>query len=352
MTGKKAALATSKRFDFLVFIGRFQPFHNGHLHVLTQALAQAERVIMLVGSSNQPRDPRNPWSFAERERFIRLSTDEAVQQRLIILPLPDELYNDQSWIKRVQDSVHSVMHQFLPMPGEDVPGIGLIGYGKDRSSYYLALFPQWEAVAATLYKDTSATQLREQYFANGVISDELAIPVKTALEVFRQEEGYRDVAEESRFVQRYKQRWDAAPYPPVFVTADAVVIHSGHILLIERKAHPGKGLWALPGGFIEQDETLQAAMLRELHEETQLEIPALILLDAIVRSQVFDHPQRSQRGRTITHAWLIELKPDTQDLPGVKASDDAAAAFWLPLAELSSERLFEDHFHIINTMTG
>ena len=50
-------------FDYLVFIGRFQPFHLGHWQVVNTALSQAQQVIVLVGSSFQPRSTRNPWTF-------------------------------------------------------------------------------------------------------------------------------------------------------------------------------------------------------------------------------------------------------------------------------------------------
>ncbi len=352
MMVKNGAASTNESYDFLVFIGRFQPFHKGHRQVLSKALAQAERVIVLVGSSHQPRTIRNPWTFVEREQYIRASFDTATQERLIILPLLDELYNDQSWIKRVQDTVHGVVSQYPAKVGSCKPKIALIGHSKDHTSYYLSLFPQWDSVSVATYKNISATGLREQYFLQGNISEEFPEPVRSLLQKFRQQTEYETISEEWKFIRQYKQDWEVAPYPPIFVTVDAVIIQSGHILLVERKARPGKGLWALPGGFVNQHETLQTALLRELHEETRLKVPASALLSSLVHSRVFDHPQRSERGRTITHAHLIELKPDAQGLPKVKGGDDAAKAFWLPLAELNPERLFEDHFHIIKTLVG
>ncbi|HPE61642.1 MAG TPA: bifunctional nicotinamide-nucleotide adenylyltransferase/Nudix hydroxylase [Thiolinea sp.] len=341
-----------ERFDFLVFIGRFQPFHKGHQQVLLRALEQAERVIVLVGSSHQPRSIRNPWRYTEREQFIRAACPPEARERVIILPLLDALYNDQNWIRRVQETVAGVVHQYPPRVGVAGPAIGLVGHGKDHSSYYLSLFPQWGALDVPAYQSVSATAVREQYFLQGRLSDELPVGVQQALQHFQAGEAWRELAAEWRFLQTYRQSWANAPYPPVFVTVDAVVIQSGHILLVERRARPGKGLWALPGGFVGAQESLLAAMLRELREETRLKVPEPVLRGSIVRSQVFDHPQRSERGRTITHAWLIGLKPDANGLPRVRGGDDAASAFWLPLAELNPEKLFEDHFHIIRTLTG
>jgi len=85
--GLRTSRATSSyQYDYLVFIGRFHPFHLGHQKVVTTALAQAERVIVLVGSSAQPRCIRNPWTYSEREQFILSSFPKEVRNRLIIAP--------------------------------------------------------------------------------------------------------------------------------------------------------------------------------------------------------------------------------------------------------------------------
>ena len=139
-------------------------------------------------------------------------------------------------------------------------------------------------------------------------------------------------------------------YPPTFVTTDAVVVQSGHILLIQRKAAPGKGLWALPGGFLNPRELIVDGILRELHEETKLKVPKPVLRGSITKREVFDDPGRSERGRIITHAALIQLPPG--ELPSVKGSDDARKAKWMPIADLREDVMFEDHYHIINHMLG
>jgi bifunctional NMN adenylyltransferase/nudix hydrolase len=78
-----------------------------------------------------------------------------------------------------------------------------------------------------------------------------------------------------------------------------------------------------------------------------------VLKGSIKSKEVFDHPERSLRGRTITTAFLIQLT-ETGELPPVKGGDDAAKAFWVPIAEAMAKRdqFFEDHYHIITTMVG
>ena len=340
-------------FDFLVFIGRFQPFHLGHQAVIQQALQQAHHVIVLIGSSHQPRTIRNPWHFAEREEQVLQSFSGAERKRITTLPLIDELYNDRNWVTRVQQSVNVIVSSYPPPIGRETPRIGLIGYAKDHTSYYLSLFPQWESVTTPEVKSLSSTPLRTAYFLDGQLPTE-SVPsaVLNLLKTFQTTSDYREVVAEWQFIKDYQSGWACAPYPPTFVTVDAVVVQSGHVLLVERRARPGIGQLALPGGFLNGQEKLRDAVIRELREETRIKVPAPVLAGSITRAEVFDSPYRSSRGRTITHGYLIELKPDANGLPKVKGGDDARRAFWLPLSELNPELMFEDHFHIIKSLIG
>lgn len=334
------------RYDYLVFIGRFQPFHLGHERVVSHALTLSDKVIILVGSPYQPRTVRNPWDFNERERFIRSTFSEKENRRILVLPVMDNIYNEAVWIKSIQQIVAGVTHSKIAAH----PTIGLIGHQKDESSYYLSQFPQWERVEIASYKNISSTQIRESYFEEGLIGDTLNAPISKALQLFKETEAYAAVAHEYQFIKAYKKGWETAPYAPTFVTVDAIVIQSGHILLVERKAQPGRGLVALPGGFVNPMEKLKDAVIRELREETRIKVPAPVLAGSITKTAVYDDPYRSARGRTITHAYLIELQGDT--LPKVKGGDDAAKAFWIPFSEVKPEMMFEDHFHIIQAMLG
>jgi bifunctional NMN adenylyltransferase/nudix hydrolase len=119
---------------------------------------------------------------------------------------------------------------------------------------------------------------------------------------------------------------------------------------VKRKHHPGKGLWALPGGFVEPRESLADGAMRELIEETALAIDPAELPAALRAVRVFDQPDRSQRGRSITHAHHFHLGEGAP--PAVLGSDDAAEACWMPLDAIAGleEQLFEDHFQILDEM--
>jgi bifunctional NMN adenylyltransferase/nudix hydrolase len=334
------------KYDYLIFIGRFQPFHLGHESVTRKALELSDKVIVLVGSAYQPRTVRNPWDFNEREAFMRLAFSQEENRRILAFPLLDQTYNNQLWIKLVQQLVAGVVHNKIASK----PKIALIGHQKDETSDYLTQFPQWERVEVENYKNISSTKIRELYFNNKEFTISLNSNIAMALEKFKSTKAFEEVQNEFYFVKKYKSAWDNAPYTPMFITVDAVVVQSGHILLIERKAQPGKGLMALPGGFLGANETLKTAVIRELREETRIKVPAPVLAGSITKQQVFDDPYRSARGRTVTHAYLIELKGDK--LPKVKGGDDASKAFWVPFAEVKPEMMFEDHFHIIGAMVG
>ncbi len=339
-------------YDFLVFIGRFQPFHKGHQYVIKQALDQGRKVILLCGSAHQPRSLRNPWFVAEREELILSCFSREDSERIIIAPLMDVLYNDELWLRNVQQTISGIVASHFNQP-HLTPKIGLIGHSKDSTSYYLKLFPQWSAIEVENYQGISSTPIREAFFRHPeqVPVEQLPQEVTAFLARFARGSEYGELRAEWEFIQKYQEGWQQAPYPPTFVTVDAVVIQSGHILLVERKARPGKGQWALPGGFIRQEESLLKACLRELREETKLKVPEPVLKGSILSQQVFDEPNRSSRGRTITHAFHLELKPDTK-LPKVKGSDDAKHAFWLPLSQLDSTKLYEDHYFIIQKFLG
>ncbi|HYE44391.1 MAG TPA: bifunctional nicotinamide-nucleotide adenylyltransferase/Nudix hydroxylase [Caulobacter sp.] len=341
------------RHDFIAYIGRFEPFHLGHFAVLRRALELAERAIVLIGSADAPRSARNPWTYQERAVMIRAALG-AQGERLIIKPLIDHLYNETAWVAEVQGQLAAAVAE----TGHEGPArIGLIGHEKDASSYYLHAFPQWELIDVDQVAMLSATELRQHLFAEDAGSTRLLeanVPsaVFEMLQAFRRTAAFAQTADEWRHVRDYRRSWEAAPYPPTFVTADSVVVHSGHVLLIKRRSQPGKGLWALPGGFVGQDETLLDAAIRELREETRLKLPAPVLRGGLKGQAVFDHPDRSMRGRTITHAFHFDFP--TGPLPAVRGSDDAARARWLPVAEVLGMRshLFEDHYFILERFLG
>ena len=353
-----------KKYDLAVFIGRFQPFHLGHMAVINEALSLATKVAIIVGSANSSRSHRNPFTYEERVEMIRNSFPED-SSRLFFASVEDTIYNDELWIKNVQAAVLKCRQEayggFFPMARTT-----LIGHSKDHTSFYLKLFPQWESESVKDYKGFSSTMIRESYFSDSwdkhrMIRDAdyfshdatrfMPPAVVDFLIQFSTTEEYQTIKGDFEFVKKYKRQWEQSPFPPMFVTVDAVTVQSGHILLVKRGARPGLGQWAIPGGFLNQEEKIIDGALRELKEETKIKVPLAVLRGNIVEREVFDDPNRSSRGRTITHAFLIHLPPD-EELPKIKGSDDAAEAKWIPLSEVRRDMMYEDHYDIILHLTS
>lgn len=329
-------------YDYLVFIGRFQPFHKGHEWVVRQALDKSDKVIVLIGSADRPRTPKNPFSFDERFDMIHQAMAD-VADRLICLPLPDRLYNDTQWLQIIQQKIAPII------AGKTA---GVIGHNKDSSSYYLGLLTNLTVYELSNHEGISATPIREAYFEQKMLSVSHQLPdaVKNWLAGFQQTKDYEYLQDEYRHIKAYKAQFDRLPYPPIFQTADALVVCQGHILVVERGGEYGTGLIALPGGFVDADETIACAAKRELVEETGLNIDDFGANSVPVNSRTIDNPSRSLRGRMIATVFVYQLS--ASHLPTLKAKDDARAAFWLPLYELSSARFFEDHYDIISLMLG
>lgn len=333
----------AKSYDLSVVIGRFQPFHNGHKCLIDFAEKIANHTLVLVGSSYIARNMKNPFTYEERESMIELC-----HPNVEIGALVDDLYSNQVWIAQVQTAVYNYL--------TDLHGtsrgfrVAIVGHHKDESSWYLDAFPDYD------YQEVGpvtadGTTLREMLFGSVNPSVILNMPkdVRNYLCGWLNRNGdkeFKRLQEEFRFIRDYKKKWEAAPYAPTFVTTDAVVICNGHILLIKRRVAPGKGLWALPGGFLNQEETIADATIRELVEETRIKVSEATLRASVKGQHVFDAPNRSLRGRTITHASLIVL--NNKELPNVRGSDDAERAKWIPISKFyeMTEELYEDHYSI------
>ena len=348
----------SKKYTACVFIGRMQPPTNAHVANIKKALEVADFAIVGFGSAFQPRTIKNPFTFQERATMIRESLGLPFDSTKIdCIAVRDNMYNDTAWAADVQSAVHAAVYTRALLKGIDgPPKIAIIGHKKDSSSFYLDMFPQWDFIEADVMPHVNATDIRVDYF-NGAwpttrMREHLPQPVMDFLSKFQCLADYNRLVDEFEHITAYKKAWSVAPYPPTFLTADAVVVKSAHVLMIKRKAAPGEGLWALPGGFVNQNETIEDAMIRELREETGLKVPVPVIRNSIKQRDVFDHPGRSLRGRTVTQAFFVDL--GTGPLDKVKGGDDAAKAKWLTLDEIRtmSDQIFEDHKDIIAKYTG
>lgn len=343
-------------------IGRFQPFHNGHRHLIDYGLNQAERVVVLVGGTNQSRSMKNPWTFDERKEMIMKSYDDRteitqsiIKSNVSVEPLPDVKGNDDAWLGQIYDILSK--YTDISEPGS----YGVIGFKKDDSSYYLDLFPSAEKLMLEEgFATLSATHLRNAYFQDAPVfpRDLVPEPVLQYLISHYQNPAFSYVLEEAKWKEAHDKMWAGSPFPPAFITCDAVCTQMGKVLLVTRGEMPGKGLLALPGGFVEakKGDSFEN-VLHELWEEACVEdergrIPRGKLRGFYTgREKRFDDPDRSIRGVSLTTAFRFKF-PNAKKFFKVAGGDDAKDAKWYSTdwVKNNPQLLFEDHYQIMSEM--
>jgi len=343
-----------KKVDIAFMIGRFQPFHNGHKHLIDYGLEHANRVIILVGSSNKARSLKNPWTYQERKQMIdsvynQHLCDDRLVQRVVVEPLPDIKGNDDAWLGNVQNAVWKHM--------TDGDSLGVIGFKKDKSSYYLDLFPEAEKIMLDkAFATLNATEIRRAYiqpaphFPSHLVPDQ----VLDYMVDFYNTDQFKWLLDEHTAYTTNLAKYGAGP----FVTCDAVCTQMGRILLVTRGGFPGKGQLALPGGHVEgsKGDSFEN-VLHELTEEANISDGRGTLPRGVLRGfftgkeKRFDDPERSTRGFTLTTAFRFKF-PDKPERFKVYAGDDAKEANWYPINFVKENPglFFEDHYEIIMDM--
>lgn len=310
-----------------IFIGRFQPVHQGHVHALGIAASQVDKLYILVGSANQCRSIKNPWTYQERVSMLRTKLRNANINNYEVLPLNDYRYSDSQWMSDVRATAE---HYEMGSPI-------LFGHMKEGNNY-LTWFPDWKFKSIESEYNINATIVRQRMF-------DLKDPDMPAT-----------VQADYAFYQKEKTTFANYPFPETlnFNCSDAILECQGHVLLIQRKFAPGAGAWALPGGFRNQRETFLDCAIRELQEETNVRVPEKVLRGSIVKTELFDDPSRSFGIPRNTMAVYMRINPNPDfSLPRANGADDAALCKWVPLTDaLNTIQMYDDHKDILSKVTG
>lgn len=313
-----------------VVIGRFQPIHYGHQYNIDKALSVAENVLILVGSAYNSRSIKNPFTFEERKQMIEELYN---QDNVYIEPIGDFLYEENQWITEVQDIVSNYAKN----------DIAIIGHYYNESSYYLNMFPNWNFIDTGEWPSSIETTFLNN-FTDLYIDEDMErlvglLPYSSCkfLEYFKNLDEYK-------FLENEKYLGIINSLTELAISVHAVVIQSGHILLLKREMHPGKDLWTLPGTFLDinNNQTLKDTIITELREKNKLKVPVPVLNGSIIKSKLFDSPDRGLFNRYISQVFYIQLKND-EELPKVKNGK------WIPLLEFydMESEMYEDYYHII-----
>lgn len=365
------------------FIARTEPPTIAHIENVRTTLRVAKRGVLLSGSAFQARTPRNPLLFHERAELIRGALSDAENARLDIVPVPDS-YNDEDWKTRVRKAVRdtAMAHGFGPCADTC-----LVGHSKDQSSYYLSMFPDWSSVEVGNIGGISATPIRDAYFADpiaGLAENAHLMPhnVVVFLRQFALTPDYAWLVEECEWYRRNRARFESVEipasirdklsntdyaaikarfgglvHPPAIVETNAVVVQSGHVLLVERLKRPGLGLVALPGDILRRETFLDGILrvlvddLRLLVADTRKPDAAKNLLEGKLQAEeVFDHPHRSDRGHLLSRTHLFVLKDSRNGLPPLGTGTSFQRPFWCPIEAIDLESMYEDSAHVVDRM--
>ena len=141
-------------------------------------------------------------------------------------------------------------------------------------------------------------------------------------------------------MKQYSISMNTKEYKNPIPTVDAIIQRGSEILLIKRKKDPFKSMLALPGGFVNENEKVEDAIIREIREETTLEIRLLNILG------VYSDPSRDPRKHIMTTLFIGEIKGDKSI--EADAADDASEIVWLSLESIEKNTLAFDHKKIID----
>lgn len=342
-----------------VIIGRFQPFHRGHRKLFEQASTISKDALVLIGSAFRPRSSRYAFTWDERASFIETALKSAgIDLNITCLPLVDTLYDDATWAGNVRTAIDLHLRNHILDPHETK--IVLVGNDEFESSKYLNAFPEYETMkveAATSKGVTlDATDLKDSIFFDKFEREELCTIYGTAeiYQLMAWMEGNSDAVKKIRSDaencrnHRVGLIRSSKGYGHEFPMncAEAIVVQSGHILLIEREG--SGGILSLPGLPLDR-ETAQDAAIRALHEQAGLGVDKAQLQSVLVKRMVFDHLERSDRGWLRTEAFNFELE-DASKQAKIRAGTGVKRAQWLPINQLTPDVMYEDHFDIIHSM--
>lgn len=322
-----------------LIIGRFQPFHKGHSLLISTALAECERVLLLLGGSNRAPNHLNPFTYEQRKSLVTQVYKE--DERFAVHPLKDNP-SDQLWVESVISYVLSATDDIDPTEVTVYTG------EKDKEFYEDVLVFTVKALDSA---GISGTGIREQIYKRDYLEN-MSVPVPTKMKLSK--------LIRTEHMDHMRNEWDLcvrskataklahAYNNPMEPVAHAVLVHKGNILLVQRNSVRGYGQWAVPGGFVENTETTKQAAIRELNEETGIYLPRVrgAQLAYSVEENLDDIATRTLG---VNYLFLVhedeklEITLDPEECLGYK---------WVPIMDICNEKdiLFYNHNLVVQRL--
>lgn len=327
------------KFITSVYIGRFQPFHYGHLKTIIYALKQSKKLIIVLGSYRLAPSLRSPWSASERIEMIKSCLNKSQLQRIYFVKVRDRLYNEEMWINNVKGEV-------LKITGNN-ESIAIIGHEKDSSSYYLKVFPYWTFLETGNYKGLNSTAIRNQFFLEKKLklsSDVLPVQVIDKLKKYRATQNFKELKNKFEYVERAKTVNNNV-FPNEI--CNSLVYCQGYILLVISKNPLRRGLLSLPEAQVSQNENYKECSIRGLMDETNISITYESILASYKNDSVFKNSERYLICKEISFTYFFKL--NEKFLPNICPSKSVEAVEWVLIDDLYllENKFYGDHFQII-----
>lgn len=322
-----------------VYIGRFQPLHKGHLSSIHKALAENDKLLILVGSTNVLPNFKNPFTFEQRLALLTEETKE-FGDRVIIKGIKDA-DSDDEWVQDVVSRVLTIEEN----PAE----VALYCHPKDEQWYRTNLLYPVETVDMI---KVSATEVREQWYTDGYI-DTNVLPASSVALLTNHPDERRLAREHEVTTREFRRKVQGHPFGnPVEPVTFALIVQNNKVLVGKRKGARGNGQYGLPGGFIDADESTMDAVLRETKEELSVDLKDLCNQGlAVCLAQAVSENLDDLGVRTLGINYVFVVKPDVALEPKVdmEETDDYK---WVPLMDIAEERflLFYNHNRIVRQL--
>lgn len=328
-----------------VYIGRFQPIHNGHMAIIektTKMMKENDSFTIIIGSADQERTIRNPLTIEERKKTLEITTEGMPVK---IDTINDSPYDYDEWIRQLAAKLFKDYSAFGNTTIVGMEGVeeyvkrlnDIVGKDVCKSIVFTEQDTNTNIHSTKIRENTDAWF--NDFFMPTKVVDYLRSITPDFVDIIKNINKIADDYAKSCNVK----------YNTCFMTVDNVVYTADKVLLIRRKDN---GKYAISGGFAEPCQTMKQNALRELEEETSLTINDVILeKEPILIDAPFRDPRSSKKVNLISMVYSWNCKN-----PGnVKAADDAADAMWVDFKEIKNMKASEfhaDHKKIICKVLG